>query len=92
MTFEWDAAKAEQNVAKHGVRFELAAGVFLDLHRVDQKDDRRDYGEERRLTCGRIEGRLYSVAYTWRGELFRLISARKANDRELREYDKALHT
>jgi uncharacterized protein len=66
--------------------------VFLDHHRLDSEDHRRDYGESRRLTLGNIEGRLYAVSYTLRGEAIRLISARKANDREQRKYHEALST
>ena len=90
--FEWDARKAAQNIAKHGVPFEYAVRVFLDLHRLDTEDDRRDYSEERRLTLGKIEGRVFAVAYTPRGKLIRLISARKANQREQRQYDETLST
>jgi len=57
---------------------------------LDAEDVRRDYGEERRLTLGKIEGRLYAVAYTVRGGIVRLISARKANERERRRYDETL--
>jgi uncharacterized protein len=49
MSFEWGEGKAAQNVAKHGVPFEYAARVFLDAHRLDSEDTRRDYSEERRL-------------------------------------------
>jgi uncharacterized DUF497 family protein len=92
MEFAWDAAKAAQNIAKHAVPLEFAARVFLDPYRLDSEDRRRDYGEERRLTFGYVEGRLYAVAYTLRGEVIRLISARKANEREQRQYDEALPT
>jgi uncharacterized DUF497 family protein len=90
--FEWDDRKAEQNVANHGVPFEYAARVFLDPHRLDSEDTRRDYSEERRLTLGKIEGRLFAIAYTPRGRVIRLISARKANAREQRKYDETLST
>ena len=92
MWFEWDARKAAQNLAKHGVPFEYAARVFLDPLRLDAEDRRRDYGEQRRLTLGRVEGRLYVIAYTSRGRMIRLISARKANARERRQYDETLST
>jgi uncharacterized protein len=92
MLFEWDTKKAAQNVAKHGVPFEYAARVFLDTHRLDSEDTRRDYREQRRMTLGKIEGRLFVVAYTPRGEVIRLISARKANEREQRQYDETLST
>ena len=90
MEFEWDVRKAERNIVEHGVPFEYAARVFLDPQRMDGEDNRRDYGEERRLTLGRIDGRLFAVAYVLRGEFIRLISARKANDREERQYDETL--
>ena len=92
MIYEWDEPKAAQNVAKHGVPFEYAARVFLDPNRLDAEDTRRVYGEERRVTLGKIEGRLFVVAYTVRGTMIRLISARKANEREQRRYDETLST
>ncbi len=70
--------------------FEYATRVFLDPRRLDSKDTRRDYDEERRLALGKIEGRLFAVAYTPRGTVIRLISARKANEREKRKYDETL--
>ena len=60
-------SKAAQNFAKHGVPFEYAARIFLDPQRLDSEDTRRDYSEKRWLTLGRIEGRLFAVAYTPRG-------------------------
>jgi uncharacterized DUF497 family protein len=72
------------------VPFEYAVRVFLDPHRLDGEDTRRDYSEERWLTLGKIEGRLFAVAYTQRGKVIRLISARKANEREQRKYDETL--
>jgi uncharacterized DUF497 family protein len=90
VTFEWDERRGARNIAKHGVPFEYAARVFLDPLRLDTEDPRRDYSEERRLALGTIEGRLYAVAYTLRGKIIRLISARKANEREKRKYDETL--
>ncbi|MGH9612741.1 MAG: BrnT family toxin [Bryobacteraceae bacterium] len=90
MLFEWDDRKAAGNIAKHSVPFEYAARVFLDPNRLDGEDKRHDYSEERRLTLGKIQGRLFVVAYTPRGEVIRLISARKANERERRQYDETL--
>ena len=92
MLFEWDSRKADHNVAKHAVPFEFAARVFLDPHRLDAEDTRREYSEERRLTLGEIDGRLFALAYTPRGAVARLISARKANEREQRKYDEAPST
>ena len=90
MEFEWDTVKAGRNIAKHGAPFEYAARVFLDPDRLDREDDRQEYHEERRLTLGRIEGRIFAVAYAPRGALIRLISARKANELEQRQYHETL--
>lgn len=89
MEFEWDAVKAAQNFAKHGVLFVYAVELFLDPKRIEQEDTRRDYSEERHISLGMIEGRLFAVVYTRRGNAVRVISARKANDREQRQYDNA---
>ena len=91
MEFDWDAEKASRNFDKHGVVFKHAANVFLDPARADAEDERHDYGEKRRLVFGKIDGELFAVVYTLRGNMTRLISARKANDRERMEYDGALH-
>jgi hypothetical protein len=88
--FEWDDRKAAENFAKHGVPFEYAVRVFLDPYRLDGEDTRHDYGEERRIALGTVEGRLLAIAYTPRGKGIRLISARKANEREQRKYDETL--
>jgi len=91
MEFEWDPAKAELNIAKHGVAFDYATRVFDDPNRLDLKDRRRDYREERRIAFGKIGARVLAVAYTLRKDVIRLISARKANPREQRQYyDEAL--
>lgn len=83
---EWDDDKAEANYAKHGIPFELAVRVFDDPFRLEIEDDRFDYGEERIITLGLIDSRVYVVIYTPRDECCRIISARKANARESRRY------
>ena len=85
--FEWDAFKAAANLRQHAIPFEYATRIFLDEHRLDDVDDRHDYGEARRLTLGRIEKRVFVVAYAVRADVIRLISARKANGRETRRYE-----
>jgi len=52
MDFEWDADKAQKNLEKHGIRFEIAAAVFIDPNHITAIDDRFDYGEERYVTLG----------------------------------------
>lgn len=86
MQFEWDSDKAAANAEKHGISFELAAYVFFDDHRLTAIDDRRDYGEERKITMGHVENRLHVVVYTETEDTIRIISARKANKREQERY------
>ena len=79
MQFEWDDDKATANAEKHGISFKLAAYVFFDNHLLIAIDDRFDYGEERKITMGRVENRLHVVVYTETEDTIRIISARKAN-------------
>lgn len=84
--FEWDEAKADENYRKHRVTFPVAARAFDDPHGLDLADDRMDYGEERWLYIGMVDGRLLSVSYTQRGEAVRIVSARASTRREGRMY------
>ncbi len=54
MEFEWDAAKAEENVRKHGIDFPTAVRVFLDPHRIEWEDIRISYGETRTEVIGMV--------------------------------------
>lgn len=89
--FEWDDAKAQSNLAKHGVLFAYAARVFLDPDVVDFDASKPVDGEVRRKAVGVIEGRLFVVVYTVRDEVVRVISARRCNAAEARRYG-PLHT
>ena len=88
MNFEWDDAKAATNVAKHGISFEDARLVFFDPERITLADTRFDYGEERFITFGRLWGRLCVVVFVQPVDdhIIRIISARKANQRERSRY------
>lgn len=83
--FEWDEAKRRSNLAKHDVEFAEIFAMF-EGHLVEERDDRRDYGEERWLAYGEAEGRVIAVVYTWRGNRRRLISARRARADERKKY------
>jgi uncharacterized protein len=68
LKFEWDEAKAESNVRKHGVSFEEAASVFGDPLALTFEDPDHSLGEKRWLTFGVSQGgRLLVVAHTERG-------------------------
>lgn len=84
--FEWDDAKAAQNLASHGVSFEAARLVFDDPFAVVREDRRQGYGEDRYILLGMVQDRLLAIAYTQRGARVRIISARLAESRERRRY------
>jgi uncharacterized protein len=88
-SFEWDPAKAGTNYGKHKVHFEHATLAFDDIYALVQQDVSEDYGEERFILIGRSATRILTVVYTERGERYRIISAREANDYERRNYYRA---
>ena len=90
MELEWDADKAARNLKKHGVSFEDAELVFYDSGRVEAYDGREDYGEDRWATIGLAYSAVLYVVYTVRHEeTIRLLSARKANADERKQYREA---
>lgn len=89
MQFEWDESKRLSNLEKHGVDFEDAITIWNDTV-IEIPDHRRDYAEPRLIALSTVNGRELVVAYTPRGDTRRIISARKANDRERRAYHAAL--
>lgn len=84
--YTFDPAKAAANKATHDVDF-AAAGAFDWDTALVVEDDRRDYGEQRYIALGAIRGRIHVMVFTPRGGTVRLISLRKANDREIRRYE-----
>ena len=83
--YEWDSTKRASNLAKHGIdfneiaRFEWATAAVVPDRRVD-------YGEARFRAYGRLDGRAYVVIFTMRGEVYRIVSFRRANGRERAEH------
>ncbi len=87
MEFEWDEAKNITCFDRRGFDFAYAVRAFLDPHRIVEQDRRRDYGENRYRLLGTVDGRVYVVVYTVRGSAVRIISARKANGKEVADYE-----
>jgi hypothetical protein len=87
MEIEFDPAKERRNLALRGISLSFAAKI-LKARIADEIDGRRDYGEERRIACGFIDERLYVCVYTRRRQVYRIISVRKANQRERARYDR----
>jgi uncharacterized DUF497 family protein len=88
LRFAWDKPKAKSNYAKHGVSFDLAKAVFKDPFAIEFLDERQDYGEERFVIIGMVDGHLLYVAYAERNEVIRIISARRATKHEQEAYFK----
>jgi uncharacterized protein len=85
MKFQWDPPKAAANIRKHRVSFEEAKSVFYDEFAVQFFDDEHSSEEERFLLLGLSSGtRLLIVCHCERddGDVIRIISARKATQRE----------
>ena len=85
MKFEWDETKRKANIKKHGIDFIGAPLIFSGLTLTIQ-DDRYDYGEERFVTFGILNGRVVSVVHTETEVSIRIISIRKATKYEESEY------
>jgi uncharacterized DUF497 family protein len=85
MEISFDPAKDSSNQRKHGVSLSLAQEI--DWPEVmDKPDTRQDYGEVREIGYAVIDGRLYCVVFTQRADKMHVISLRKANSREVRDY------
>jgi len=85
--FEWEEAKNSTCFERQGFDFAYAVRAFLDPHRIVEQDRRRDYGEDRYRLLGTVDGHAYVVVYTVRGSAVRIISARKANGKEVADYE-----
>jgi uncharacterized protein len=88
--FEWDGRKARDNAARHGVSFEEAMTVVGDALGRIVRDDRHSIGEQRFVLIGEsVRQRLLVVMFTERGNSIRIVSARKATNRERRDYEES---
>jgi uncharacterized DUF497 family protein len=86
MEIEWDEGKRRANYAKHGLDFRDAEKVFQGIT-ISAEDIRQDYGEKRFISLGRLEDIVVVIVYTERMEKTRIISMRKANQKESKAYE-----
>lgn len=91
MKCEWNSNKNELNQQKHLLAFEDAQEVLEETHLVFE-DNRQDYGEKRFIAIGSLRGRMVVLVYTKRGDTYRIISMRKANEREQKAYQDRLES
>jgi len=66
--FEWDEAKSRKNLRECGFDFPFAARIF-ERDVLEHEDTHQDYGEQRIIALGEIEGEEFVVVYTWRGAI-----------------------
>jgi uncharacterized DUF497 family protein len=86
MDIEFDPAKNQANIDKHGVSLEMAGHIEWS-NVLCMPDARRDYGEVREIGFAVIGQRLYVVVFVQRGQTMRIVSLRKANSREVKAYE-----
>jgi len=77
MRFEWDEAKRQSNIKRHGIDFKDLEVVFAG-ETTTLLDERFNYEENRFLTLGLLRERVVAIAHTETDEAIRFISARKA--------------
>lgn len=88
MLIEFDAEKRDKTMNERGLDFARAAEIFAGRH-FTAEDLREDYAEPRFITVGLLDVRMVVMVWTPRGEARRIISLRKANEREQEHY--AIH-
>lgn len=89
MDIEFDPAKSEANLAKHGVALTFGARIFGDDAHIVISSIRPIDGEERFKVVGLVDGNLWTGVHVLRGTALRFISVRRSNDGERRIYDRA---
>ena len=85
MEFEWDEAKCLANFRKHGIDF-IDISVVFEGDTLTVEDNRYDYGEQRFVTFGLLQGLVVAVVHSDRQDSIRIISARKATKYEQKIY------
>ena len=89
VNISFDPAKDAANLAKHGVSLAEAANLTWD-RLLCRPDARRDDRELREVGFAPLADRVYCVVFVQKGRSFRIISLRRANAREVVDYDQAL--
>ncbi|OGY15800.1 MAG: hypothetical protein A2784_01560 [Candidatus Chisholmbacteria bacterium RIFCSPHIGHO2_01_FULL_48_12] len=86
--FDWDKGNVDKSYQKHGIIPNEAEEVFLDEKAIIIRDIKHSQKEERLILLGETTGRkLLFIVFTLRGTKIRIISARKANEKEREQYE-----
>jgi uncharacterized DUF497 family protein len=84
MEFEWDERKRTQIIADRALDFASAHRFFDGRPAIHQPTPQKD--EDRWKTTVEIEGAFFTIVWTWRGEIIRVITMRRAHEQEIRKY------
>ncbi|WP_313057664.1 BrnT family toxin [Agrobacterium cavarae] len=85
MEFEFDPAKSASNKDKHGIDFIEAQSLWLDQRRLVAPPAMED--EARYIMIARLDGKIWSTIFTYRADRIRIISVRRARDKERQHYE-----
>jgi uncharacterized DUF497 family protein len=85
MEFTWDEAKSDRNFLERGFGYDFAAQIF-EGPIIEWCDIRKDWREIRIVAVGSIEGKIFTVVYTERENVRRIISARRARKKEIESW------
>ncbi|WFS01666.1 BrnT family toxin [Rhizobium tumorigenes] len=89
MAIIFDPTKRDRALAERGLDFARCSEIFAGKH-ITFEDERKNYGEPRFITIARLDSRMIVVVWTPRDGHERIISMRRANDREQRDYERDL--
>ena len=90
MEFEYDPRKSEANLFKHGISFAQSQKLWTEGKTVTFNSNNAGNDESRQITIGIIEGKYYSAITTQRAGRTRIISVRRARQREIYIYEKSI--
>lgn len=85
MRITFDLCKRDKTLLERGLDFGRASEVFDGIN-MTIEDVRYDYGEHRYITVGHLDERVVVIVWTRRGIARRIISMRKANEREIKQF------
>lgn len=85
MKFEWDNTKRESNIKKHNIDFVDAARLLLGNTYISQST-KSGNDKERMIAIGELDGRIYTIVYTLRNGIYRIISSRRASNAEKKKF------
>ena len=86
--FEWDEGNQHKSLIKHGITNQEAETMFSDSNKIILEDERHNYSEERYICIGKSElANILYTAFTFRNGKIRVISTRKANEKNIAFYE-----